>query len=93
MLSPAQNICWPYIHRDKLAKASERKACTDVGKNLKPVIPHSKWSPLVNCTEPIEELQIHFGGPFLNEKGFEQYFQAGTDSHFKYRTKQIVYNV
>ena len=72
MLSLAQNICWPYIHRDKLAKASERKACTDVGKNLKPVIPHSKWSPLVNCTEPIEELQIHFGGPILNEKGFEQ---------------------
>ena len=27
MISSAQNICWPYIHRDILAKASECKAC------------------------------------------------------------------
>ena len=42
-LSLAQNIWWPYIHRDKLAKASECKACTEISKKLKPVIPHSKW--------------------------------------------------
>ena len=35
MLSLAQNIWWPYIHRDILAKASECKACTEIGKNLK----------------------------------------------------------
>ena len=34
MLSLAQNICWPCIHRDILAKASECKACTEIGKNL-----------------------------------------------------------
>ena len=42
MLSLAQNIWWPYIHRDILAKASECKACTEIGKNLKSVIPHRK---------------------------------------------------
>ena len=32
MLSLAQNIWWPYIHREILANASECKACTEVGK-------------------------------------------------------------
>ena len=74
MLSLAQNIWWPYIHRDILAKASECKACTDIGKNLKTVIPHRKWTPLPKCSEPNDEIQIDFGGPILNEKGIEQYF-------------------
>ena len=43
MLSLAQNFWWPYIHRDILAKASECRASTEIGKNLKPVIPHCKW--------------------------------------------------
>ena len=42
MLSLAQNIWWPYIHRDLLAKASECKACSEIGKNLKSVISHRK---------------------------------------------------
>ena len=50
-LSFAQNAWWPYIHRDILSKASEYKRWTDIGKNLKPVIPHVKWSPLPNCIE------------------------------------------
>ena len=57
MLSLAQNIWWPYIHRDILAKASECKACTEIGKKLKPVIPHSKWSPLPHCIEPNDEIE------------------------------------
>ena len=71
MLSLAQNISWPYIHGDKLAKASECNACTDIGKNLKSVIPHRKWTPLPKCSEPNDEIQLDFGGPILNEKGIE----------------------
>ena len=48
ILSLAQSIWWPYIHRDILAKASDCKACTKIGKNLKPVNPHSKLSHLTN---------------------------------------------
>ena len=46
MLSIAQNIWWPYIHRDKLAKISECKACSEFCKNVKPVIPLCKWALL-----------------------------------------------
>ena len=60
MLSLAQNIWWPYIYRDIMAKASECKACTEIGKNLKPVIPHSKWSPLPKCIEPHDEKSYRF---------------------------------
>ena len=73
MLSLEQNIWWLYVHRDILAKTSDCKACTEIGKNLNPVIPHSKWSPLPKCIEPNDENQIDFGGPIINEKGIKQY--------------------
>ena len=88
----AQNIWWPYIHRDILAKASECKACTEIGKKLKPVISCSKWSPLPNCIEPVDEIQIDFGGPIINKKGIEQYFIKGDYRYSKYPTVEIVIN-
>ena len=92
MLSLAQNIWWPYIHRDILAKASECKACTDIGKNLKSVVPHRKRAPLPKCSEPNDEIQLDFGGPILNEKGIEQYFITSIDRYSKYPTAEIVNN-
>ena len=83
MLSLAQNIWWPYINRDILAKASECKACTEIGKNLKSVISHRKWAPLPKCSEPNDEIQIDFGGPILNGKGREQYFITSIDRYSK----------
>ena len=91
MLSLAQNIWWPYIHRDILV-TSECKACTEIGKNLKSVIPHRKWTPLPKCSEPNDEIQIDFGGPILNEKGIEQYFIISIDRYSKYLTVEIVNN-
>ena len=92
MLSLAQKIWWPYIHRDLLAKASECKACTEIGKNLKSVIPHRKWTPQPKCSEPNDEIQLDFGGPILNEKGIEQYFITSIDRYSKYPTAEIVNN-
>ena len=74
MMSLAQNVWWPNIHQNILAKARECKACAEVGKNLKSVIPHCKWTLLPKCIEPNDEIQIDFVGPIHNEKGIEQYF-------------------
>ena len=41
-----QYAFWPYMHREILNKAAQCKPCTDIGKNLKPVVPASKWKPL-----------------------------------------------
>ena len=92
MLSLAQNIWWPCIHRDILAKTSECKACTEISKNLKSVIPHCKWALLTKCVEPNDEIQIDVGGPTLIEKGIEQYFITSVDRYSKYPTAKIVNN-
>ena len=92
MLSLAQNIWWPYIHRDILAKASECNACTENGKNLKSVIPHCKRAPLPKCVEPNDEIQIDFGGPKLYEKGIEQYFITSLGRYSMYLTAEIINN-
>ena len=96
MLSLAHNVWWPYIHRNILAKTSERKACMEIGKNLKSVIPHCKWSPLPKCicqmSLPNDEVQIDFEGPTVIERGIEQYFITSVDRFSKYTTAEIVNN-
>ena len=61
MISLSQYAWWPYMHREILAKTSDCVPCTDIGKNLKPIIPKSKWHPHKACQEPNEEIQIDFG--------------------------------
>ena len=92
MLSFAPHIWWSYIHRDILAKTSECKACTEIGKKLKSVISHRKWALLPKCIELNDEIQIDFGGPILNEKGIVQYFITSIDRYSKYPTTKIVNN-
>ena len=63
--------------------------CTDIGKNLKPIIPKSKWYPHKACQEPNEEIQIDFGGPITKEKDKDIYFLACIDRYSKYPTVRI----
>ena len=66
----------PYMHLEILNKAAKCKPCTEIGKNLEPVLPASKWSPLVSCSEPNKETQIDFGGPITSEKDQDIHFLA-----------------
>ena len=76
------------MHREILNKAAQWKPCTDIGKNLKPVLPATKWKTLINCSEPNEEIQIDFGGPITNEKD-QIYFLACIDRFSKYPTVEV----
>ena len=54
MLSLAQNIWWPYIHRDILAKASECKACTKIDEDTIPGRSHlseEQWADTALCSD------------------------------------------
>ena len=64
MISLSQYAWWPHMHREILAKTSNCVPCTDIGKNLKPIIPKSKRHQHKLCQEPNEEIQIDFGGPY-----------------------------
>ena len=78
------------MHLEILNKAAQCKPCTDIGKNLKPVLPASKWKPLLNCSEPNEEIQIDFGGSITNEKDQDIYFLACIDRFSKYPTVEVI---
>ena len=77
------------MHREILNKAAQCKPCTDIGKNLKPVVPASKWKPLLNCSEPNEEIQIDLGGLITNEKDQDIHFLACIDRFSKYPTVEV----
>ena len=74
------------MHREILEKAAQCKPCTDIGKNLKPIVPASKWKPLFNCSEPDERIQIEFGGPITNEEDQDIHSLACIDQFSKYPT-------
>ena len=77
------------MNREILNKTAQCKHCTDIGRNLKPVVPASKWKPLLNCSEPNEEIQIDFGGPITNEKDQDIHFLASIDRSSKYPTVEV----
>ena len=89
MITLGQYAFLPYMHREILNKAAQCKPRTDFGKNLKPVVPASKWKPLLKSSEPNEEIQIVFGGPITNEKDQDIHFLACIDSFSKYATVEV----
>ena len=74
------------MQRHILNRAAQCKPCTDISKNLKPVVSAAKWQPLLNCSEPNEEIQIDFGGPITNEKDQDICFLASIHRFSKYPT-------
>ena len=89
MITLGQYAFWTYMHCEIPNKAATCKPCTDIGKNLKPVVPASKWKPLLNCSESEEEIQIDFGGPITNEKDQDTCFLAFIDRFSKYPTVEV----
>ena len=76
--------------REILNKAAQCKPCTDIGRDLKPVVPALKWKPLINCSEPNEEIQIDFGGPITKEKDQDIHFLACIERFSKYPTLEVI---
>ena len=89
MITLGQYAIWPYKHREILDKAAQCKPCTDIRKNLKPVVPASKWKPLLNCSEPNEEIQIDFGRPITKEKDQDIHFLACIGRFSNYPTVEV----
>ena len=89
MISLSQYACWPYMHREILAETCDCVPCTDIGKNLKPIVPKSKWHPHKACQEPNEEIQIDFGGPIINDQDKDVYSLTSIERYSKYPTVRI----
>ena len=89
MTELGQRLWWPYVNRDLINKSKTCRPCTDFGKNLKSLIPKTKWTPLPRCLEPNEEIQIDFGGPITDGQGREIYFLACIDRFSKFPTLKL----
>ena len=89
MITLGQYAFWPYMHPEIPNKVAQCKPCTDIGKNLKPIVSASKWKHLLNCPEPNEEIQIDFGGPITKEKDQDIYFPVCIDRFSKYPTVEV----
>ena len=89
MICMATHCSLPYMNPEIIVEATEGKTCTDIGKNLKSVIPAKQFKPHIPCVEPDQELQIDFGGHFYDEKSNEIYFLASIGQFSKYPTACI----
>ena len=85
-------LWWPFINRDLLNKAKTCLPCTEFVKNLKSIIPKTKWSPIIPCVEPNEEIHTVFGGPILDGQGREVYFLACIDRFSNFPSLKL-YNI
>ena len=92
MTELANRLWWPFINRDLINKSKTCRPCTEFGKNLKSIIPKTKWSPLKLCVEPNEEIQIDFGRPIIDGQGKEVYFLACIDRFSKFPTLKLYNN-
>ena len=72
-----------------MAKTSDCVPCTDIGKNLQPIVPKSKWYPHKACQKTNEEIQIDFGGPILKDQNKDIYFLTCINRYSKYPTIRI----
>ena len=92
MTELANRLWWPFINRDLINKAKTCRPCSEFGKNLKSMIPKTKWSPMKPCVEPNEEIQIDFGGPKVDGQGRERYFLACIDRFSKFPSLKLYNN-
>ena len=77
------------MQREILNKAAQCKPCTVIGKNLKSVVPASKWRHLLNCSEPNKEIQLNIRGLITSEKDQDIHFLAVIDRFAKYPTVEV----
>ena len=74
MLTLADLIWFPRIHRDVTYKAQSCQDCIKNGKNLKAIHTKSQLGSLPPLSEPNEEIQMDFAGPIQFREHKDDYF-------------------
>ena len=72
------------MNRSIIQRAEKCPDCTAIGKNLKPIKSHSDWKEIPDPTEPNQEVQLDFAGPFCNGKNAKTYLLVAVDKFSKF---------
>ena len=83
-------VYWPGKICDLKEKSKSCLICFQAGKNLKPMIPSSETSRLEPAKFPLEEIQIDFLGPLVNEKGKKRFVITAIDNFSKWAWGRVV---
>ena len=84
MMSASEYNWWPFLNRQIVDTCEKCRECTLYGKNLKPVKTFHTAQPLPKLTGPIQELQLDFAGPILDDKGEKIFLLVAIDRFSKF---------
>ena len=87
-----QDVWWPNIHRDIGCISKNCRACSDVGKNLKPLITNKDVGLTKTPTEPNEIIQMDFAGPLLDGPDKNIYILVSIDKYSKLPNAMVCAN-
>ena len=92
MLEAAQNIWYPYLHRDIVATAQNCKQCRQKGKNLNVISGKTDFTSLDAVVERNEEIQLDFTGPLPDKNDTDVYILVGVDRFSRFPSAKVVTN-
>ena len=89
MYEAARDVWYPYLCRSLAAKATYCQQCTEVGKNLKTLLPKGDMGKVPEPREPNECIQLDFWGPinYLNES--KKYVLVATDRFSRWPSAMV----
>ena len=69
IIDVSKYLWWPHMHKDIVNLAEECRSCTRYRKNAKYIIPKNATKPLSVLTQPGQEVQLDYAGPFEDYEG------------------------
>ena len=89
MCQQVEIFWWPGMHREIQEKAETCPSCRAAGKNIITQIPSTEENQLEILTEPNQEFQLDFAGPFKSKKRGDVYILVAIDRFIKWSTAHI----
>ena len=90
--SLAENIWWPHLYREIYYHGKNCIQCIKAGKNLKVILGTNNTEKLPILTEPNEEVDLGFAGPFDRNWGNSKYLLLCIDRFSKFPSAKVVNN-
>ena len=79
-----ESVYWPGKSNDLREKAKSCLIGFQSGKNLKTMLPSTEKNSLEPAKYPLQEIQLDFLGPLMDEKGKKKFVLIAVDNYSKW---------